>query len=124
MLNTQLSDKRKQEAFRDLQKMFILAKMLELTAANELIDLRFRKPRANQFAKRIQSDIKAVMMELKTGTVIIKDNDGEFTEEYSAKLGQIVNHQLENLIGRDISELNFLADNLHLEGVEVEAEAA
>jgi hypothetical protein len=104
--------------------MFILAKMLELTAANELIDLRFRKPRINQFAKRIQSDIKAVMMELKTGTVILKDNDGEFTEEYSAKLGEIINFELENLIGRDISELKFLSDNLHLEGIEVATAAA
>lgn len=91
-----------------LQVLTILNQAMLIESVNEL-DVNFKVPHINQFAKRIGSDCKAIQQHLaKSGRMILVDTDMDYTEEYSSEIWRVVSM----LAGMDIAIIKEFADSL------------
>lgn len=94
-----------------LQKMAILTQMLMFENCNEL-DVEFRIPFINNFAKRIGNDCKTIQNHVATsGRMMINVKDNDNLEEYSSEIWRVINL----LSGLEVSLIREFADNLDKE---------
>lgn len=111
MIKQPLTDERIVRVMYSLQKMSILSQILLFENQNEL-DVDFRVPYLNNFAKRIQSDSKTIWEHLrKSGRMVVKTVNNDFYEDYSGEIMRVFNL----LCGLDIEIVKEFANNLEKE---------
>ena len=101
-----------------VQFMLILAEMIKMEHASDLIDSNFKNPMVNQFASRIAKDATAIKTHLMTNDrvkVLVSDN--EFFENYAGEMYRVFKY----FIGLPLSQVREVMDKLHTvsEAVEV-----
>lgn len=98
-----------------LQKLAILSHVILFENQAEL-DVNFRIPHINNFAKRIGSDCQAIQDHIgKSGRMIMNVHNNETLEEYSSEIWRVVTL----LAGLDVNIIKEFADNLEKEFKEI-----
>lgn len=111
MIKQQLTIERARRIKFSLQKMAIFSQMLLLENQCEL-DVDFRIPVINNFAKRIISDSKVISEHLKkSGRIAVNVIDTDFAEDYSGEIWRVVTL----LAGMDLEVIKEYANNLDTE---------
>lgn len=95
---------------RSVQYMLIMAEMIKMEHASDVIDSRFKNPMANQFANRIANDAKAIQTHLLTNDKVkVQVTDYDFVEEYAGELFRVFHF----FIGLPLSNIKTVMDNLN-----------
>jgi hypothetical protein len=111
MIKQPLTPERINRVQFSLQKLAILSYVILFENQAEL-DVNFRIPYINNFAKRIGSDCQAIQDHIgKSGRMVMSVHDNESLEEYSSEIWRVVTL----LAGIDVSLIREFADNLEKE---------
>lgn len=109
-----MSEAKVKRLHQSVQFLAIMAEVIKLEYASDLIDADFKNPMVNQFAKRISEDAKAIQFHLKKNDrVSIEFKDPEFILEYASELWRVCNF----FIGIDISQIREVMDTLYQQSV-------
>lgn len=117
MIRPTMTPEKKARIYKSVQFLAVMAEVMKMEHATDLIDAEFKNPQANQFARRILSDANAIQFHLKKNDrVNIEFKDLEFIEEYAGQLYRVFHF----FIGLPLSQITEVMDNLHeiAEGVE------
>jgi len=111
MIKQPLTPERANRVYFSLQKMSIMAQMMLIENQSEM-DVDFRIPFINNFAKRIGSDCETIRTHLeKSGRIGVVGRDDDFVLEYSSEIWRVV----DMLAGLDVGAIREFADNLRIE---------
>lgn len=109
MIKQKLNQQKAEKVALSLQKLYIMAKVLCMESVNEL-DVNFKMPVINSFAKRIQGDCESINKHLeRSGYYELAHLDT--TEDYAGEIWRV----LDLVIGLDASNIKEFADYLENE---------
>lgn len=111
MLKQTITPDRLNRVYFSLQKIAIITEMLLIENTSEL-DVDFRIPFINNFARRIGKDAESIRMHIeKSGRIGVVGRDKDFVLEYSSEIWRVV----DMLAGLEASAIREFADNLRIE---------
>ena len=111
MIKQALTPERTQKVYFSLQKLSIMAKVMEFEHM-QYLDADFRIPHVNNFMKRIGTDCKQIQDHLaKSGRIVVKNANQDFVDDYSGQMWRV----MDLLIGLDAGAIKEFADNLEKE---------
>ena len=111
MIKQKLTPERMEHVKSSMQKMMILSQIM-LFENQENIDVDYRIPNLNNFAKRIVQDTNAIQRAIKNnGRMLVNVADTDFAEDYAGEILKVINI----LCGLDYEIIKEFADNLENE---------